>query len=72
VSRVAAIGDGTALAGYALVGVDVRTAVQPDQVHRAWELIEPDVALVLLTADACRALGPALEGTRVLWAVLPE
>ena len=49
-SRVAALGRWTELAGYALVGVEVVDARDPEAVRRAWDGLADDVAVVLLTA----------------------
>ena len=71
-SRVVAIGGVLELAGYALAGVDVIAATDPAPVRRAWAELEDDVQLVLLTAEARRALPDRLDRGGVLWAVLPE
>ncbi len=69
---VAAIGERIKVAGLAVAGVAVVPAEQPEGVRRAWESLPADVALVILTPAAARALGPAaLEGDR-LTAVLPD
>lgn len=70
-SRIVAIGQEAKLAGYALVGVEVIEATDPDLVRHAWRQIESDVGLVLLTADARRALPDPIDRADVLWAVLP-
>ena len=71
-SRVAAIGRATELAGYALAGVEVVDARDEAAARSAWEQLPPDVALVLLTAEARRLLPDALVPRWRLWAVLPE
>lgn len=70
-SRAVAIGAATELAGYALAGVDVIDAAQPDLVRRAWRELEGDVGLVLVTAEARLALPERLDRRDVLWVVLP-
>ena len=70
-SRVVAIGEATELAGYALAGVDVIDAADPDLVRRAWERVDDDVGLVLVTAEARRALSRRIDRQDVLWVVLP-
>ena len=70
-SRIVAIGCATDLAGYALAGVEVVDASTPQSVQRAWAELGPDVGLVLLTADAFRALPGPLERQDLLWEVLP-
>ena len=69
--RVVAIGSELELAGYSLAGVEVIAAPVPEQVRRAWAELGDDVQLVLLTSEARRALPDGLDGSGVLWAVLP-
>lgn len=71
-SRVAALGRSTELAGYALAGVEVIDARDGEAVRSAWERLEADVAVVLLTAEARRLLPDTLQPPWRLWAVLPE
>jgi vacuolar-type H+-ATPase subunit F/Vma7 len=71
-SRIAALGRWTELAGYALAGIDVVDAPAPDEVRAAWNGLPDDVAVVLLTAEARRALPDPLLPAERLWAVLPE
>ena len=71
-SRIVGIGRGTRLAGYALAGVEVVDAADPDLVRRAWEQVESDVGLVLLTAEARHALPDQIDRQDLLWTVLPE
>ncbi len=71
-SRIVAIGRATELASYALAGVEVVEAGGPDLVWRAWEQIGSDVGLVLLTAEARRALPERIDRRGVLWTVLPK
>ena len=71
-SRIVAIGRETALAGYALAGVEVLEADDPGAVRRIWSELGGDVGLVLLTAESRRALADRIAGRDVLWAVLPE
>jgi vacuolar-type H+-ATPase subunit F/Vma7 len=71
VSRIAALGDREALAGYALSGVDVKHATDPDQVREAWLGIGTDVGLVLLTPEAREALPDPLDRRDLLVTVLP-
>lgn len=68
--RVVAIGNGAALAGYALVGVDVVDAQAPELVRRAWTDAVGGSSLVLLTAEA-RALLPDRLERSVPWTVIP-
>jgi vacuolar-type H+-ATPase subunit F/Vma7 len=71
VSRIAAIGDHSRLAGYALSGVDVKHATDPDQVREAWLGIGSDVEFVLLTSAARQALPDPLDRRDVLVTVMP-
>jgi vacuolar-type H+-ATPase subunit F/Vma7 len=71
-SRVAALGRWTELAGYALVGVEVVDARDPVAVRRAWDGLDDDVALVLLTAEARASLPDPPLPTDRLWAVIPR
>ena len=71
-SRIAALGGWTELAGYALAGVEVVDVSDPKAVRRAWEGLPEDVVVVLLTAEARRALPDPILPRERLWAVLPE
>jgi vacuolar-type H+-ATPase subunit F/Vma7 len=42
-SRIVAIGHEAKLAGYAIVGVEIIDATDPDLVRQAWRQIERDV-----------------------------
>jgi vacuolar-type H+-ATPase subunit F/Vma7 len=73
VTRVAAIGEGCRLEGFALVGVDVRAAESAEAVHGAWEELDRDVGLLILTPEAAAALeGRRAEREDVVWVTLPE
>ena len=69
-SRVVAIGRAVELAGYALVGVEVVDAPEPELVRRAWADAAGAASLVLLTTEARAAL-PDLEAGGFLWTVVP-
>ena len=71
-SRITALGGWTELAGYALAGVEVVDVRDPEAVRRAWGGLPDDVAVVLLTAEARRALPDPILPRERLWAVLPE
>ncbi len=71
-SAIAALGSWTELAGYALAGIDVVDASSADDVRAAWDGLPDDVVVVLLTAEARRALPERLLPSERLWAVLPE
>ncbi|MGW5213439.1 V-type ATP synthase subunit F [Streptomyces sp. NPDC004051] len=70
--RVAAIGEQIRVAGFALAGVAVLLAEEPDAVRAAWRTLPEDVELVILTPAAADALGPEpSEATAPLSAVMP-
>jgi vacuolar-type H+-ATPase subunit F/Vma7 len=64
VARVAVIGEGPAVAGYALAGALVLPAEDEAAVRACWDRLPPDVVVVVLTAAAARALGPGCSTTR--------
>jgi vacuolar-type H+-ATPase subunit F/Vma7 len=72
VSRIVAIGGEIELAGYALAGVEVIVAENPEDARRAWSRLGGDVGLVLLTGEALQALPATLDGGDVLWVELPS
>jgi len=72
VARVAVLGEGPAVQGYALAGALVLTAADDAAVRAQWAALPADVAVVVLTAAAARALGSAsVNGTYPLTVVLP-
>jgi vacuolar-type H+-ATPase subunit F/Vma7 len=71
VSRVVAIGSSLELAGYALAGVEVEEAEEPDAARRAWASLGDDVGLVLLTSAAALALPVRAGRPGLLCVVLP-
>lgn len=69
----AAIGDERRLAGYALAGVAVRPAGSREEVEAAFESLDEETALLVLTPEAHAVLGPVLaERDDLVWAVLPS
>ncbi len=70
-SRIAAIGAGVAVQGFGLAGALVRPAESGAEVRAAWDALPPDVAMVVLTADAARALPDEVLATRLV-AVMPD
>ncbi len=56
--RVAVIGAGARVAGYALAGATVIPAESAAAARQAWDALPPDVAVVILTPEASRALPP--------------
>ncbi|MEU7872110.1 hypothetical protein [Dactylosporangium sp. NPDC049140] len=72
VATVAAIGAEAAIRGYAVAGVTVLPAGDPIAVRAAWQSLDPDVAVVVLTAQAARVLGDAVADPARMVAVLPD
>lgn len=70
-SRIAAIGAAPELLGYALLGVDILDAPEPESVRAAWATLSADVELVLLTPEARRALPGLSARAARLWAEVP-
>jgi vacuolar-type H+-ATPase subunit F/Vma7 len=70
-TRIVAIGSELELAGYALAGVGVEEADGPEAAQRAWAELGDDVGLVLLTAEAARALADRAARRDLLCVVLP-
>jgi vacuolar-type H+-ATPase subunit F/Vma7 len=71
-SRVAALGEGSRVRGFALAGASVVVAEGPAQVAAAWQALPDDVGLVVLTPAAAAALGSdAGDRPHVLTAVMP-
>jgi vacuolar-type H+-ATPase subunit F/Vma7 len=58
---VAALGETALVQGFALAGVRVVSAEDADAVRSAWSTLPPDVAVVILTTNAARALGAEVE-----------
>ena len=70
---VVAIGEAHRVEGFALAGVEVRSADGAKPVRDAWDALGPDVGLVILTPEAEAALGARLlEREDVVWVSLPE
>ena len=71
-SSIAAIGNDHDLVGFALAGVDVKRATSDAQIDAAWEGLEPDVGLVILSPRAAERLSEALrQRPHLLSVVLP-
>ncbi len=68
--RVAVIGAGTAVSGYALAGALVLPAEDAPAVRAAWDRLPDDVDVVVLTAAAGEALGARCHTTRPPLAVV--
>jgi vacuolar-type H+-ATPase subunit F/Vma7 len=72
-SRVAAIGEEQRVRGFALAGVDVMTAAEETAARAAWEALDAEVGLVILTPAAAHGLRHELaNATRRLWVELPR
>jgi len=69
--RVAALGEGTRVAGFGLAGALIRVAENPDEVRDAWRALPGDVAVVVLTPAAAEALGAERERGWPLTVVMP-
>jgi vacuolar-type H+-ATPase subunit F/Vma7 len=74
---IGVIGASSAVEGFALAGVRVWPAVTPDEVRAAWtelKALSGDVAMVILTPAAARALGDEADaaGGPRLTVVMPE
>lgn len=71
--RIAAIGTGSRVQGFALAGALAVAAETPDDVRNAWAALGGDVVLVILTPSAAEALADRIDdpsSTR-LTAVMP-
>lgn len=71
-TRVIALGEQTRVEGLALGGADVVAAATDDDVRRAWHALDDDVAVVVLTPAAARALAGSGGRPRILAVVMPE
>jgi vacuolar-type H+-ATPase subunit F/Vma7 len=60
VGLVVVLGESVRVLGYALAGAKTIVAETPDQVHRAWDALDGDVTLVVLTPFAAETLGGAV------------
>ena len=58
-SRAAVIGETVRIQGYVLAGAVVYPAEDADQARAAWRSLPPDIAVVVLTAQAAAWLGEA-------------
>jgi len=62
--RVAAIGEGVRISGFALSGVLVLPADQPGEATSRWDSLPPDIDLVILTPAAAAEVGESTDGPR--------
>jgi vacuolar-type H+-ATPase subunit F/Vma7 len=73
VSRVAAIGEERRVRGFALAGVSVMAAADATAARHAWEALEADIGLVILTPAAVQGLRRELTSAPGrLWVELPS
>jgi vacuolar-type H+-ATPase subunit F/Vma7 len=71
-ARVAVLGEQVSVQGYALAGAVVLVAEDAGSALAAWDGLTDDVAVVILTPTAARALGPErLAGLHPLAVVMP-
>jgi len=72
-STIVAIGERERVSGFALAGVQIAPADDPDGVRSAWQALSADVGLVILTWAAHRALaaGGFCDCEGRLWVVMP-
>jgi vacuolar-type H+-ATPase subunit F/Vma7 len=72
-STIVAIGERERVSGFALAGVRVAAADDPDAVRAAWQALSADAGLVILTPAAHRALAAERFGDHDarLWVVMP-
>jgi vacuolar-type H+-ATPase subunit F/Vma7 len=61
-STVAAIGSPVDVAGFGLAGAVVLPAEDDDEARRAWQSLSDDIAVVILTEAAARAIGADRTG----------
>jgi len=71
-TRAHAIGEEASVSGFALAGAAVHVAADAAAVVSAWERLDDDVGLVVLTPRAAAALGRRLRSASALVCVLPE
>lgn len=71
-ARIAVLGEGARVAGFALAGALVLVADDPEQARTAWAALPADVAVAILTPAAAAALGERIRAVEwPLLAVLP-
>ncbi len=71
-SQIVALGEASRVRGFALGGATAVVAGNTSEMAAAWQALEPDVGLVLLTPLAAQAIAPQLEERpHVLTVVLP-
>lgn len=69
---IAAIGDRHRVQPLGIAGVDVHHAASDDEAVAAWQQLRPDVAVLIVTAQAASALASRIDDRRdLLVTVLP-
>jgi vacuolar-type H+-ATPase subunit F/Vma7 len=72
-STVVAIGEEQRVRGFALAGVSVMAVTDESAARAAWEALDGDVGLVILTPAAAQSLRDELASApRRLWVELPR
>jgi vacuolar-type H+-ATPase subunit F/Vma7 len=69
---LAVLGEEASVQGYGLAGAVVLVAEDADAVRAAWDGLAEDVAVVILTPAAARALGGELRPELPLTVVMPS
>jgi vacuolar-type H+-ATPase subunit F/Vma7 len=69
-SRLVVLGDPTWVEGFVLAGATVLPATDADGVRAAWDGLPEDAAVLVMTADAAKALGDSLEERPYLLSVV--
>ncbi|HLN06892.1 MAG TPA: V-type ATP synthase subunit F [Acidimicrobiales bacterium] len=71
-SGIVALGEGQRVRGFALAGATVVVAEDEAEVTAAWQALEADVGLVLLTPAAAKVVAPYVrDRPHLLTAVMP-
>lgn len=71
VQRIAVIGERSRTEGFALAGALTRDADSPESVRSAWASLPDEVAVVVLTPAAAKALREQLDDPARLPVVMP-
>ena len=71
-STIAAIGEAGRVEAFVLGGVEVHAADDDGAVRDAWQRLDEDVAVLIVTSRAQRALATILEQRDLLVAVMPQ
>ncbi|MGH8833702.1 MAG: V-type ATP synthase subunit F [Actinomycetes bacterium] len=74
-ARIAVLGAGARVGGFALAGALVLVADDPEQARAAWDSLPEDIAVAVLTPKVAAALGDRIQtgpADLPLLAVMPE